>query len=73
MNPQHCYHWEKTHLPSCVIENSAELTPAWVECEMPGCKAWLHVFCIKEETPQVDPWFCQPCKQGKWPPLNWRR
>ena len=32
MIPEHCYHWEKTHLPSCVIENSAELTPAWEEC-----------------------------------------
>ena len=72
MNPELCYHWEKEYVSICNIANSPEGTPFWIECEMPGCKTWLHLFCIKEEVLQVDPWYCKPRKDGKKAPKTWR-
>ena len=72
MNPDKCFHWDTRFVPKCKIDASSEMTPAWTVCDMPSCETWLHLFCIGEDAPEVDPWYCKPCRDGKRPPKFWK-
>ena len=72
MDPEVCFHWDKEYLPYCKVQESREVTPTWIICEMPHCKTWLHLLCIGEEWPEKAPWYCKPCSEGKRPSKHWK-
>ena len=72
VNPDKCFHWDTRFVPKCKIDALSEMTPAWTVCDMPNCETWKHLFCIGEDAPEVDPWYCKPCRDGKRSPKFWK-
>ena len=42
MNADKCFHWDKHFVTDCIISQSCEVTPAWIQCDM--CSTWMHLF-----------------------------